>query len=406
MVAPRKRDGIRNIVQEMTGGMPFVFVVMRYREKWGLFRTIQHVVEDSVGLRCVRADHVSASGHDLLAKVHLLIDRAEVVIAEISSDSPNVFYELGYAVASDKPILLLAEHKREVPTDLQGLELIRYGNSDPQMAQLESELADHLRSRVESDVPLLRDMLEAPTPKPAYILASPKVRSVDTDVVPDVRTFGDNLGILGLVTAFGAVFGERGEVELISGVNCSEKVLSDPHSLYFIGSPKNNPPVERILKQLQQDRAPGFHFGPAPGEDATADYQNALYRDAAEGEERVVGTVLQRAADGSILESIDYGIVIRGPHPDHPDRLVMVMAGIHSLGTGAACLAATRAPLIRDIQDRLPKKTLVAAEKATFWALVSGHNNPRDAHLYQDGVEVVEAGILGEKSVWETSSEE
>ena len=46
----------------------------------------------------------------------------------------------------------------------------------------------------------------------------------------------------------------------------------------------------------------------------------------------------------------------------------------------------------------MPEKTL-ADEKATFWALVTGRNNPEDAHLYMEGVEVVEAGLLGQESV-------
>ncbi len=52
----------------------------------------------------------------------------------------------------------------------------------------------------------------------------------------------------------------------------------------------------------------------------------------------------------------DYGIIIRGPHhPSSPNnKMVMILAGSRSIGTGAACLAATSSTLIEKIQQKLP----------------------------------------------------
>src|SRR4030042_6403690 len=108
---------IGRIVEELTPGKPYVFVIMPYRKKWSFFEHIQKTVEQTVGLACIRADNVPGAGHDLLAKIHLLIERADMVIAEISTHSPNVFYEVGYAVAAQKSLLLLVEQGIEVPTD-------------------------------------------------------------------------------------------------------------------------------------------------------------------------------------------------------------------------------------------------------------------------------------------------
>jgi hypothetical protein len=90
--------------------------------------------------------------------------------------------------------------------------------------------------------------------------------------------------------------------------------------------------------------------------------------------------------------SEDYGLVFRGPHPAHPDRLALVMAGAHSLGTGAACLAATRSSLIQEIRTKLPPGTL-EDKTSTFWALVKGTVNRDDFLLDEDGVTIEEAGV-------------
>src|SRR5439155_13465687 len=47
-----------------------------------------------------------------------------------------------------------------------------------------------------------------------------------------------------------------------------------------------------------------------------------------------------------------------------PDRLITLMAGPHSLGTGAAALAATNSRLIARIQDKLPPGVRLGDKKA------------------------------------------
>ena len=67
------------------------------------------------------------------------------------------------------------------------------------------------------------------------------------------------------------------------------------------------------------------------------------------------------------------------------------MAGAHSLGTGAACLAATRSSLIQEIRSRLPEGVL-EDKKRTFWVLVKGTASERDYLLDEDGVTIEDAG--------------
>ncbi len=389
-------NAIGGIIHELTSGKPYVFVIMTYNSRYAFFEHIAGMVRAGVGLACIRADHVKAAGHDLLAKIHLLIERAELVIAEISDPSPNVFYEVGYAVAHKKPLLLLVRQNTEIPTDLKGRELIEYTESQKGMTLFDDEFCAHLKQRVNSQTALLRDMLEAETPQPAYIVASPKYPEPSTSrilgQVYDRRTFGDNLGVLGLLSAFGAMMGETRGVELISAQYGPRDLIDADLNLYLIGSRKVNPIAGAMLRLLQGNRQPQWCFDPYPGEKEDENWRVALYRTPGDNDTRPHGKTESR--HGGIVHTLDHGIIVRGPHPHHPRRLVLIMAGAHSLGSGAACLAATRSPLILKIKESLQSKNVdIADKKRTFWVLVKGEANKTDGLLDVEGVSIVETGV-------------
>ena len=41
-----------------------------------------------------------------------------------------------------------------------------------------------------------------------------------------------------------------------------------------------------------------------------------------------MGVFEPREPGGPLIHKEDYGIIVRGPHPHHPGRMVLVMAGI------------------------------------------------------------------------------
>jgi len=395
---PTRQLTISDMVQELTGGRPFIFVVMAFDKRWDLYERIKRVAEAQLGVSCIRADDLKSSGYDLLAKIHFLIVRSEVVVAEISEQTANVFYEIGYAVAVNKPPLLLVESGTDVPWDLRGLETLQYAVNRQGLQLLELELADHLRSRMNSQLPLLRDMLEAPIPQPSYIVASPrhtKDRPGTASVTSyDSRTYGDNIGIVGLISAFGAMRGEFGGVELISAQASPPDLLSSPLNLYLIGSQRVNPPAQRLLSELQTRGDTRWSFEPAAGFAAPSpEPPLSLYRTFAGRRNELTGEFEVEGED--ITWTKDYGVIVRGPHPnrEHRGRLAMLMAGAHSLGTGAACLAATRSTLIQRVRNALPHGAMEDKE-STFWVLVKGRVSREDGYLLDpEHVTVEEAGV-------------
>ena len=62
------------------------------------------------------------------------IKRARVCLAEITTDNPNVWFELGYAIALGKDVVLVCSGERtgHFPFDIQHRTIIRYKTDSPQ----------------------------------------------------------------------------------------------------------------------------------------------------------------------------------------------------------------------------------------------------------------------------------
>jgi nucleoside 2-deoxyribosyltransferase len=70
-----------------------------------------------------------------------------VIIAEITPVNANVFYELGYAHALEKPTILLANRKTEkLPFDVSGYRVIFYDDTIGGKSNIESTLTEHLKN--------------------------------------------------------------------------------------------------------------------------------------------------------------------------------------------------------------------------------------------------------------------
>lgn len=106
-----------------------------------------------------------------------------------------------------------------------------------------------------TDLATLRDMLQPTVPHPTFIVASPKYPSADTPLaegVYDSRTFGNHLGILGLISAYGSMWGEAKGIELISAQHSPPDLLHRELNLCLIGSAKVNQRTGEALKEIQE----------------------------------------------------------------------------------------------------------------------------------------------------------
>ena len=392
---------IDQLIHDKTGGGPYVCLLGSFHDRYWLHRSIQDLVERELpGFACLRADDLEGAGLGLQEKVHRMIDLADLVLADITAEpsgeaNRNVLYEVGYAAGREKETILVVDGKTNVPTDLKDREVLVHDGAREGVERFEKALAEHLRTRIVNSSALLRDMLQVRRDADHFILASPLYPDDGSRVHGqkfDTRTFGDNVGILGLLSALGAVLGEAGKVELVSAVYSDPGLVEAPLNLYAIGSGRANPRTPALLERLQAGGPVRWSFDAAPGREEESNPPVCLYRD--EGGARKPWEGKKDDPDLRVYVR-DFGLVVRGPHPHHPDRSALVLAGAHSLGTAAACMAATRSRLVRDLARALPVGARLEDPSLSFWALVEGRANDDDGMLDEGGVTVLEAGLYG-----------
>ena len=80
---------------------------------------------EGIGFEVARADDIE-SQRNILRDILERINTSDLIIADLTSLNPNVFYELGLAHAMRKPVILLTQDIEEVPFDLQSYRLVEY----------------------------------------------------------------------------------------------------------------------------------------------------------------------------------------------------------------------------------------------------------------------------------------
>jgi hypothetical protein len=145
-VASARTPGAREKrVERLT--LDSLFIAMPFKGEFDnvYYYGIKKPVED-LGRKCERLDQEKFAG-DIIERIKQRIAAAELVIADITGNNPNVFYEIGYAEGIKKKVVLISQEK-ELPFDLRTQRQISY---HPQsLYPLECQLKDLLRELLKS----------------------------------------------------------------------------------------------------------------------------------------------------------------------------------------------------------------------------------------------------------------
>ena len=105
---------------------------------------VQEVVQ-RLGLECRRADEVIHNRDIMCVGVCQNIRGARCIVADVSGQNSNVFYELGLSHGFQKPVILITQTLEDVPFDLRALNVIEYkGAISVLRKELESSLKEIL----------------------------------------------------------------------------------------------------------------------------------------------------------------------------------------------------------------------------------------------------------------------
>lgn len=124
------------------------FVLTPFSDPIGSYYTqIYEPAIKKAGLKAVRADAEIFGTGKIIDQIWEGINSAKVLVAELTSRNPNVFYELGLAHALDKPVVLVSSNEGDVPFDLKHIRVIYYDVSDPFWGQkLIEKVAENILS--------------------------------------------------------------------------------------------------------------------------------------------------------------------------------------------------------------------------------------------------------------------
>jgi hypothetical protein len=124
---------------------PLCFAVMQFTSEYDvLYKDVIKPVCEEYGFRVIRGDDFATSGQ-IMEDVTQSIRNAALIIADVTPDNANVFYEVGYAHAIGKPTILLSDRKREkLPFDISGFRTLFYDNTIGGKAVVEERLRQHL----------------------------------------------------------------------------------------------------------------------------------------------------------------------------------------------------------------------------------------------------------------------
>jgi hypothetical protein len=115
----------------------------------GYYESIFKPAIEQAGLAPVRADAEIFGTGKIMDQIWRGIKAASVLVAELTSKNPNVFYELGLAHALEKPVVLVSSNQEDVPFDLRHIRVILYDQADPFWGQkLIDKIADNIKSAI------------------------------------------------------------------------------------------------------------------------------------------------------------------------------------------------------------------------------------------------------------------
>lgn len=94
-----------------------------------LFNHIIKPVCENCGFKAIRIDHENTPD-SITQGILDCLDKYDLVIADMTGHNPNVFFEIGYRTAKDKPIIHLKRKGERIPFDVSSIRTFEYDLTD------------------------------------------------------------------------------------------------------------------------------------------------------------------------------------------------------------------------------------------------------------------------------------
>jgi len=128
----------------------FVFVVMPFSDEFKNIYdfSIKEACKET-GVSCERLDEQMFQ-ESMLNQIYTQINKSDFIIADMSGRNPNVFYEVGYAHARNKNVILITNDGEDIPFDLKHRQHIIYNKDD--LKSLKKELIKRIKYFTDKEI--------------------------------------------------------------------------------------------------------------------------------------------------------------------------------------------------------------------------------------------------------------
>src|SRR5262245_58264755 len=151
---------------------------------------------EGIRIECVRSDKIAKAGpiHDRMIEA---IYASDVAVVDLTTDNPNVFYELGvrHALRDRVTVLLRRRRRTPLPFNIAGMSTIEYDLTKDRIARAKREIAAYVKNGLLSsttDSLVFADMRGLKVSRDAELIPASEVEEY---VIP--RTHNRRLGIVG-----------------------------------------------------------------------------------------------------------------------------------------------------------------------------------------------------------------
>ncbi len=141
------------------------------------FTDIYKPAIEAAGLEAYRVD-IDPGVQVPIDSIEKGIKQATICLADITADNPNVWYELGFAFASRRPVVMVCSEERtgkKYPFDIQHRSIIPYlADSPSDFEKLKDNLTTKLRALLQQDA-VLNEIAKADPITPIHGLSQPEI---------------------------------------------------------------------------------------------------------------------------------------------------------------------------------------------------------------------------------------
>lgn len=126
-----------------------VFVIQPFSPEFDAAYQLIRAAAQGAVVETWRLDQVAVAG-SITEQLYQGIETSDLIICDITHSNPNVMYELGYAHALRKPVILISQRSEHMPFDVRSVLTLFYnvqvGRQAEFVRDLEAAIEEALRN--------------------------------------------------------------------------------------------------------------------------------------------------------------------------------------------------------------------------------------------------------------------